>query len=284
MKIAYICTNYNNSDLTVSAVASIVRDANHDVSVFVVDNASDEKHRLTLEKLSLEDHRVHVIFNPENIGYFAGLNVGIDAALSEDIGIEWMIVGNNDLVFPTNFIESIAKLRDEFNHYCVISPDIITLDGAHQNPHVISKISSMRELFYDLYFSNYYLGMAIHRVAKLLPRLTRRGDEDEWRTPRKIYQGHGSCYLLTPKFFNYFKELWAPTFMMGEEFFLSLQLISVGEQVYYSPEVSVTHYWHGSLQDIPSRRRWAMARDAHLEYRKYVRVFDQHHNKYPYSN
>lgn len=284
MKIAYICTNYNNSDLTVSAVASIVRDANHDVSVFVVDNASNEKHRLTLEKLSLEDSRVHVIFNPENIGYFAGLNVGIAAALSEDIGIEWMIVGNNDLVFPANFIESIAKCRDEFNNHCVISPDIITLDGAHQNPHVISKISSMRELFYDLYFSNYYFGMAIHRVAKLLPRLTRRGDEDEWRTPRKIYQGHGSCYLLTPKFFNYFKDLWAPTFMMGEEFFLSLQLKSVGEQVYYSPGVSVTHHWHGSLQDIPSRRRWAMARDAHLEYRKYVRVFDQHHNKYPYSS
>jgi hypothetical protein len=47
----------------------------------------------------------------------------------------------------------------------------------------------------------------------------------------------------------------------------------VGEQVYYEPRIQVTHHWHGSLEKIPSRRRWDMARDAHREYRKYVKVF-----------
>ena len=227
MKIAYICTNFNNSDLTVSAVASIAADTSHDVSIFVVDNASDENHRRTLQKLLRDDPRVHVIFNELNIGYFAGLNVGIEAARSEGKGIDWMVIGNNDLVFSVDFIESIDKMQNDFINYCVISPDIITLDGAHQNPHVISNISPLREIFYDLYFLNYYLGMTIQRIARLIPSLTRRGDEDEWRIPQKIYQGHGACYLLTPKFFDYFDSLWAPTFMMGEEFFLSLQLNSV---------------------------------------------------------
>ena len=61
--------------------------------------------------------------------------------------------------------------------------------------------------------------------------------------------------------------------MMSEEVFLSLQLKRVGERVFYSPAISVTHHWHGSLQDLPNRRRWNMARDAHREYRKHVKVF-----------
>jgi hypothetical protein len=61
--------------------------------------------------------------------------------------------------------------------------------------------------------------------------------------------------------------------MMSEELFLSKQLEGVGEQVYYEPRIQVTHHWHGSLEKIPSRRRWEMAREAHREYRKYVKVF-----------
>ena len=61
--------------------------------------------------------------------------------------------------------------------------------------------------------------------------------------------------------------------MMSEEFFLSKQLMDVGEQVYYEPKIRVIHHWHGSLEKIPGRKRWDMARDAHREYRKYVKVF-----------
>jgi GT2 family glycosyltransferase len=136
---------------------------------------------------------------------------------------------------------------------------------------VIARISAIREIFYDLYYSNYYLGKLIYKLAKLFPRATRRGDEDEWQTAQPIYQGHGSCYLLTPNFFRKFEVLWAPTFMMAEELFLSLQLEEVGEQVYYSPAISVVHHWHGALQNVPSRRRWSMGRDAHRAYRKHVK-------------
>ncbi|MBQ1784371.1 MAG: glycosyltransferase family 2 protein [Gammaproteobacteria bacterium] len=275
MKLTYICTNYNNSAFTVAAVASLTKNYGHDISIYVVDNASCPEEVEILYRLAREEPRVNVIASAENLGYFAGLNLGLKAACINNMELGWVVAGNNDLEFPADFCDRLELQRDEYARYSVISPDVVTLDGQHQNPHVISHISTIREIFYDLYYSNYYLGLLIYKLAKIFPRITRRGDEDHWRTARLIAQGHGSCYLLTPKFFSHFNELISPTFMMSEEFFLALQLKSVGEKVFYSPQISVTHHWHGSLQNVPSKRRWLMSRDAHREYRKHVNPFKQ---------
>lgn len=275
MKIAYICTNYNNSAFTVAAVNSLVKNNGHDIKVFVVDNASRPEEVEILQTLGAANSAVRLILNSDNVGYFRGLNLGIKAVREKCPDTEWLVVGNNDLEFPSDFCDHVQQNEESFRQHSVISPDVMTLDGEHQNPHVIFKISTVREIFYDLYYANYYLGLLIYKLAKMFPRVTRRGDEDEWRIARPIYQGHGSCYLLTPKFLQKFEALWAPTFMMSEELFLSQQLKEGGEQVYYSPAIRVIHHWHGSLQDVPSRRRWNMARDAHREYRKYVKVFNR---------
>ena len=273
MKLAYICTNYNNSTFTLAAVESLMQNLNHDIEVFVVDNASVEDEVRKLRAIMEKFPSVHVIENQVNVGYFRGLNVGLQALREKRPDIEWVVAGNNDLEFPTNFCDLLQENAQSLLTHSVISPDVVTLDGEHQNPHVIANISAIREIFYDLYYSNYHLGRLMYWLAKKFPKLSERSDEEQWRIARPIYQGHGSCYVLGPRFLQQFTELWAPTFMMSEEFFLSKQLKDVGEQVYYEPNIKITHHWHGSLESIPSRKRWDMARDAHREYRKYVSVF-----------
>lgn len=66
---------------------------------------------------------------------------------------------------------------------------------------------------------------------------------------------------------------------MSEKLFLSKKLEDVGEQLYYTPEIQLTHRWHGSFDKLPSRSRWEIACDAHRVYRKYVKIFD-HKDKY----
>lgn len=273
MDIAYICTNYNNSAFTVAAVKSLRKAQGHRIRVVVVDNASRSEEVDILRRLSADDPDVQLIANPQNVGYFRGLNIGIKASRSLHPDIDWMVVGNNDLEFPADFCDKLERQMESFRSHSVISPDVVTLDGEHQNPHVIQKISPVREIFYDLCYANYQLGRLIYKLAKMFPRATRRGDEDQWQIARPIYQGHGCCYLLTPRFFENFEALWAPTFLMSEELFLSHQLKEKGEQVYYSPAISVVHHWHGALQSIPNRKRWEMARDAHRVYRKHVKIF-----------
>ncbi|QBC33470.1 glycosyltransferase family 2 protein [Pandoraea sp. XY-2] len=272
MKLGYVCTNYNNSAFTRTAVETLLKIAGHEFHIVVVDNASDSQNVGLLRDIQRDFPDVDVIYSQENMGYFKGLNAGIARVRELSPGLGWMAIGNNDLEFPAEFADRLERNAERLGKHLVISPDVLTLNGEHQNPHVISTISPVRELFYDLYYSNYYLGMAILKAASMLPSLSDRHDEREWQTARPIYQGHGSCYILTPAFFERFSELWAPTFMMSEEYFLSKQLSDVGEQVYYDPCVQVVHHWHASLAKLPGRRRWEMARDAHREYRKYVKV------------
>jgi GT2 family glycosyltransferase len=275
MKLGYVCTNYNNSAFTLAAVDSLLRNQGHDIAVVVVDNSSAEVERAKLRPLAAQHAEVTVIESPDNSGYFRGLNVGLKALRERRPDIEWVVAGNNDLEFPADFCDSLQRHAGELQAHSVISPDVVTLDGEHQNPHVIASISTVREISYDLYYANYHLGRLIYKLAKMFPRVSERSDEEQWQIAQPIYQGHGSCYVLGPRFFAQFQAFWAPTFMMSEEFFLSKQLKDVGEHVWYDPRLRVVHHWHGSLEQLPSRKRWEMAREAHREYRKYVKVFSR---------
>jgi GT2 family glycosyltransferase len=273
MKIGYVCTNFNNSLFTLKAVETLFSNPGYAYEVVVVDNNSGEDDVALLKRLNERWPKVEIIYCDSNLGYFRGLNVGIQALRERHRDVEWIIVGNNDLEFPTDFSAKLAHALPRLRECPVVSPDVVTVEGEHQNPHVISSISPMREIFYDLYYSNYLVGLLIQRLARLFPGLSERRDEEQWRIARFIYQGHGSCYLLGPRFFEVFRDLWAPTFLMSEEFFLSKQLSDKGFKVYYEPAITVIHHWHGSLAKVASRQRWGFAREAHREYRKYVRWF-----------
>lgn len=276
MKLGYVCTNFNNSHFTVDAARSLVASAGnaHELRIVVVDNQSAPEHVETLRGLAAEfPGSVDLLLNDQNVGYFPGLNCGIRRMRERYPEVQHLVIGNNDLLFPADFCATVERNLAILDEHAVVSPDIVTLDGEHQNPHVIHSISKTREFVYDLYFSNYLLAQAILWAARVTSPLTDRRDEQQHHAAQPIYQGHGSCYLIGPKFFHHFQELWAPTFLMGEEFFLSKQLSDQGMQTWYDPAIRLTHCYHGSLRSVPSRKLWQLAREAHKVYRRYVKVF-----------
>lgn len=275
MHYAYICTNYNNAHFTWDAVRTINAGTHPPACIVVVDNQSEAKDIEQLKALEREYVNVELVLNPENIGYFPGLNTGIDRMRALDPSVTTMVVGNNDLAFPEDFGERLAEVISDAADRPVISPFIETLDGMPQNPHVVSGIGRARELVYDLYYANYHLAKLIRAVARRTQKVTDRRDEEGHATAQYIYQGHGSCYVLTPAFFREFGQLWAPTFMMGEEFFLSRQLSERGYMTYYDPRIRIRHRCNGAIENVPAQRMWRLARDAHRVYRRYVKPWNR---------
>lgn len=273
MNIGFIFTNFNNSNYTEGALISINGAGFEDAPVIVVDNNSDEGSIIKLKALDKKFSNLDLILNPNNIGYFKGLNVGINYARKVHRNVDYWIIGNNDLVFPKDFAKQLESCDDVLKKYPVVSPNICMLDGTPQNPHVISAISKKREFIYDLYHSSYTLAGLITKVAKLTHKFTDRKDEQQHEIAQEIYQGYGACYIIGEKFFEEFGELWSPTFLMYEEFFLSKQLEEKGYKTYYEPRIMVTHHCHASTSTLPGRYRWQLCRDAHKEYRKYVKVW-----------
>ena len=274
MNIGYVCTNYKNSVHTREAVRSLLKNYGNRYRIVVVDNDSDQENVDVLKKLAGEFEQVELILNEENVGYFPGLNQGIRRLRSSYPDINIMVVGNNDLMFPGDFAESLQRNLPVLEQHAVVSPDIVTLDGIHQNPHVVSKIGRFREFIYDLYYVNYYLAVAIRQLAKLTRSFTDRPDETRHEIAQEIYQGYGACYIVGPVFFRHFEELWAPTFMLHEEYFLSKQLSDKGMHVYYEPSIKVLHRCRGAMGQVPSKRVWELGRSAHKVYRQYVTIFN----------
>lgn len=273
MQLGYVCTNYNNAQYSLAAINSLnSRACKQNIIIVIVDNGSD---REDVDKLNVAKQydNVHLIFNKDNIGYFKGLNCGIKYLKQNFSTIDFIVIGNNDLIFPSDFYESVLSNKDTLQQHAVVSPNITTLDGLNQNPHVINSISKPREMVYDLYYSNYYIAQLIIKVAKITKMFTDRKDEEQHDIAQEIYQGHGSCYILGPLFFKYFDALWAPTFLMGEEFFLSVQLMGKGMKVYYEPLIKVLHHCNGAIGNMPKKQMWNYAKEAHKLYRKHVGIF-----------
>lgn len=272
--ILFIVTNFNNTQLSINFYESIKKCSSFCFKLIIVDNSSNS---VEVQALSFFDSKSEVIVlkNEKNVGYFPGLNVGIRYVREHFREAKCVIVGNNDILLPSDFELRLSECDEVLDKYPVIAPNIKMLDGTPQNPHVISGISKIREFIYDIYHSSYFLAGLVMRLAKLTHRFTDRKDERQHEVAQEIYQGYGALYILTPKFFENFDELWAPTFLMYEEFFLAKQLEDKGFKTYYEPRVVVTHICHASTGTIPGKFRWAISRRAHKEYRKYVKVWGQ---------
>ena len=273
MLLGFVFTNFNNSKYTVEAVRSLARSADWErFRICVVDNASREEEKIPLVLLSREFPSINILFNETNVGYFPGLNLGIHAVREQNPMLETMFVGNNDLDFPPTILDQVESCRPLLVEHPVLSPDIVTLDGLHQNPHILHRVSRFRRFMWNLYYSNYFLGMAIRSAAGWTRQFTRMKDGDHHATPSPVDQGFGACYLLGPLFFRHFQQLWAPTFLMHEEYFFSLQLESKGYKVFYTPSIQVRHHWHASVGSLPGRKIWELSRDSYrltLKYQKY---------------
>lgn len=278
MKLGFVCTNFNNSDYTTAFVDSLHKNGQDLRNVVIVDNNSNQDEISKLRNLNLIFRDLVVIYNKDNIGYFPGLNIGI-SYLRDNFGdFDCIVVGNNDLVFPDGFLNQVKSFLDKKNDDLVISPNLITLDGINQNPHVIKKISPFREFVWDIYYSNFFISRVIHKFASFSKRYTERKDYLEHNKSQYIYQGYGACYLLTKNFFKHFDNLFAPVFLMGEELFLTKQLESVGCSIFYEPSIIVMHHDHATMAKLPSRKLWEISRDSHKVYRKYVGYFNSKKN------
>lgn len=274
MKVGFTFTNFNNSQLSIQAAQSIA--ANHgdcEYDIVLVDNASNESEREILAAEGALPARCAVLWSASNTGYFTGLNLGMAALHEKAPCFDAVVIGNNDLVFERDFFVGLKRRADVLARYPVVSPDVMTLDSEHQNPHVIGDISRLREIVWDLYFSDFRLAQFIGWASRQARSLFGRKDHLHHADERPIYQGYGACYIMTPRFFREYGRLWSPGFLMGEEFYLARQLAAKGEQMYYVPDIPVLHHDHATVSKLPSRRLWEATRQYHEIYRFFINPY-----------
>ena len=106
-QIGVATVNYNSLKYTLQFAKAIEKSLDNFLLV-IVNNSPGDKDKL--EKL--ESRNVRVIESKGNIGYSGGLNLGMKYILAET-KIEWMLIGNNDVIIDDDFVKKLDELTDQ---------------------------------------------------------------------------------------------------------------------------------------------------------------------------
>lgn len=106
-KISILVPIYNVEKYLQKCLDSLINQTLEDIEIICINDGSTDSSSLILEKYSKKDSRIKVI-NKENSGYGASMNLGLDSAKGEFIGI----VESDDFVKDTMF-EKLYKIAQK---------------------------------------------------------------------------------------------------------------------------------------------------------------------------
>lgn len=265
--IAFVCVNYRNSEFTLEFCRSLGRQSGwgekFDMLCVIVDNSPDSLDSENLRQSVSESKWIKYLPSEENVGYFGGLNLGIEKLPVHDL--DFLVLCNNDLNFDDSFCQTVVSKQYGDNVYGVC-PDLVTPDGVHQNPHILKRIGWGRRFQLDMYFSNFFIACFLVGILKVLRSIKRKPVLP--LVGQEIHMGIGACYVLTRNFLRAFKRLNYPNFLYGEEAYFSEQIHSSGGILWFDPALQVRHAESASLAKIPRRQAYEFAREGYPEYRK----------------
>ena len=270
MKFAFITVNYNNYNLSINFVSSIMASKSIEqfsVDIIIVDNQSknDEYTRL---KEDLSDYaNVKVIQSKENKGYFNGLNCGITQIDTNKY--DYIIGGNNDIIFDRDFLLKLSR-KDYPRKNTVIVPDVETITGVHQNPQYINIPSKMRRMGMRLYYSCYLAAITIDCLFGFIRRKRKNNRKNKIMKLQEIFLCTGAIFLFRKDFFNHCGKLDDSVFLWGEEAVLAHQLYTSGDKMLYDPELHVTHLENATVKRIASRTSYKLQRDSYKYYKNFL--------------
>ena len=252
--------------VTIDYINSILNLNTIKYKIIIVDNNSTIDHINTLAIFieSTSNENIILIKNNANIGYFKALNVGLKNILNTNF--DFVIIGNNDLTFSTDFSESLT-FQNFANDILVLAPNIICINGTKQNPHIINKFTHIQNIYRKIYFSNYYISIFCQITYNLFRHLFNRKRITDSSIEQRIFMGYGACYILTKNFFKYFNKLDDPIFLMGEEGVLTNQILSVNGSILYTPNIVVKHLDHTSIGKLSSKKLYNYSKDSYNVYR-----------------
>jgi len=135
-KVAAVILNWNKSRLTLRAVQSVQASVSTaEVSVVVIDNCSSAEDRRRLEQGF--GREVVYIASPENLGYAAGNQLGVEWAMKQQA--DWVWILNNDAYVRPDTLELLIQGAERwpgeavFSHTTLMAenPDRIHYSGSY---------------------------------------------------------------------------------------------------------------------------------------------------------
>jgi N-acetylglucosaminyl-diphospho-decaprenol L-rhamnosyltransferase len=210
--VSVVIVNWHDWDRTVQAIASVRASEDcGDAPVVVVDN----EHRADVPALAVEG--VHVLTDPQNLGYAGGNNAGIRFALAADPRPRFILIMNNDCQLDPAALKVLVAYGREHPAAGIVGPVILNADGSHQT-------SGAR-----------FVGGSVRQYA------------NPPTAPRSADFASGACMLVRADVFDTVGVLDERFFHYGEDVDFCLRVKRAGQQIVIVPDATVRHRRFNSL-------------------------------------
>lgn len=117
--IGVVTVNYRSLKYTFEFAEAIGKTLDNYLLV-IVNNSPEDADKLK----KLESKHIIIINSERNVGYSGGLNLGMEYIIQKT-QIEWLLIGNNDVIITDEFIKKLSGLTDENTIY---SPVIMNVN------------------------------------------------------------------------------------------------------------------------------------------------------------
>ena len=252
MKTVFIILHYQNIDDTINCIESIKKLDNLDESsynIIVVDNKSPNGTGNMLKDKYIDESGIEVILLDKNYGFSKANNIAYEKAITYNPDI--IMVLNNDIIFEdTLFLSKLIERYDSPEKYDIICPDIINLNGMHQNPLRDTEITlkkAYKNMIYEMFFS---IIMVIPGLRKLFLEKRNKREEKWFDTYYSTKKENNINDFVPFGAFLIYMNNWlqkeniafvSDTFMYCEEDMLSLYIRKNKYKILYAEELKVKH-------------------------------------------
>lgn len=233
-RIAVIIVNYNTANLAIQAVESVLqrRNGGHDITVYLVDNASPAGDAKRLREAHATYHwneRVRLLLESDNHGFGRGNNVVLQALTKEDEPPTKVFLLNPDARLENEAIAFLAATLDADSQTAavgasILRPDLSPVAAAFRFPSVLSEIARVAGLG--------FLDRLMHKKLVALPPDQPTGAVD-WVS--------GACVMFRFKAIMDVDFFDPAFFLYYEEVDLMRRLRKAGWRVIYEPKANVVH-------------------------------------------
>jgi GT2 family glycosyltransferase len=272
MSTLIITVNYKDSKPTEELIESIINcKISTTLKIVIIDNESSEDSLLALNMIKKRTNLdIEIICSRDNTYYWGGINLGIKKYINAKKKYNWIIACNNDIEFKDNsFFEKLNNLKRD--SYAIIAPQIISsLTNKDLNPFMLKPISFIHDIYYSLYYLNYFTSKIIHKIGRFI-KLIKRQSAMKNSSNYQIYAGHGSCIIFNKDFFSNGGILDTDFTMYGEEISTAEIAKKVNSRIYYIPSLSINHNEHQSTRKTSLKDNFLHSKQTYFYLKKKYR-------------
>jgi GT2 family glycosyltransferase len=266
LDLSIVVVSYNTKTLTLQCLASVFANPpSCSFEVIVVDNASADG---SADAIRASYPLVRVFVSPDNVGFSAANNIGIEAS-----GGDQILLLNSDTIVPQGALDALTAFARTRESLSVVAPKLLNADGSFQRSFfnfpkavkVLVHTLGLDDVVYAVFRSRLF-----RMAAECVPTLRFYGETalDE-REPREVPYVLFACVLIRRTVFEAVGLLDPNIFFYHEDCEFGYRLTRRGVPVWWIPESQVVHLGGGS-----SREASVLAYENY--YKSLLYVFHKH--------